>query len=105
MLKGVQNISFNGIYDLRVPENTPKYIIDDKAKATEDAIKEFFNVDDLDSINIGIKVQPNDSGIRLVTAVDNPWMMVELFKRIGGEKLAKEYVNRNAQEYKLNINV
>ena len=104
MLKSIQNISFGGIYDIQMPNNTQKAAIEAKAKDTENAIKEYFGVDNIDSIKLGIKVQTNATGIRIVTAVDNPWFMTSLFKRIGGQDLANEYVNRNIQRYKIDIN-
>jgi hypothetical protein len=44
-----------------------------------------------------------DDRIRFVSAIDNPNVIANIFETIGGENLAKQYIRKNTQEYKLDL--
>ena len=104
MIKSIQNISFNGIYDFTFPKNTPDGVIQRKVDATNLAISKRYHVKD--PIRSGIQVVPfGKETMRIVTQNDSPYMLTWLFKEIGGEKLAQQYIQRNVQEYHLNVQI
>ena len=98
MLSPVKNIAFGGIYDFVVPSGTPKEKIDVKVAQTQKFIRENLSADFYMVIGF-------DDRIRLVSVADNPNIMLALFDTIGGKDLAKQYINRNKQEYRLNLQV
>ncbi|MBO6180668.1 hypothetical protein J6O86_03170 [bacterium] len=98
MLSPVKNIAFNGIYDLVVPNGTPKDKIEAKTEQIRKIIRD--NITDNDKF---YQLAAFDDRIRVVSAIDNPNQIANLFEVIGGEDLAKQYINRNRQEYRLNI--
>lgn len=99
MLNPVQNITFGGIYDLVVPNGMPKDKIDAKANQIQKIINDNLNADN----NKLYQVAAFNDRIRFVSAIDNPNIIANLFEVIGGEDLAKQYINRNRQEYRLNL--
>ncbi len=98
MLDRVQNIAFKGVYDLIVPRGTSKDRINCKAAEIEKVVTE--NVGDELQL---IRVHPFDDRIRIISKIDNPYLISNLFNAIGGEALALQYFKRNVQEYNLNI--
>lgn len=98
MLNPVQNISFNGIYDLVVPEGTSKDKIEAKTAQFQKVIR-----DNLSKDNKWYQVVAFDDRIRFISAMDNPNVIANLFETIGGENLAKQYIRKNVQEYKLDL--
>ena len=101
MLNPVKNIAFGGIYDLVVPSGTPKDKIKAKTKQIQKIIRNNLASDD----NKLYKVVAFDDRIRFVSAIDNPNVIANIFETIGGENLARQYINRNKQEYRLNIQI
>ena len=100
MIKGIQSISFGGIYDLKVPQNTPQETIDKKVEDTKRIIAKTLNIKYENSF---FDVKGFDDRIRIVTSVENPWLMASIFEAIGGTDLAVKYMKNNTQEYKLDI--
>lgn len=98
MLSPVRNIVFGGIYDLIVPNGTPKDKIEAKVAQTQKIIRE--KITDNDKL---YQVVAFNDRIRFVSATDNPNIITNLFEAIGGEDLARQYINKNRQEYRLNI--
>ena len=99
MLNPVKSITFGGIYDLVVPSGTPKEKIDAKTAQIQKLINDNLSADS----NKFYQVVGFNDRIRFVSAIDNPNVIANLFEVIGGEDLAKQYINRNRQEYRLNI--
>lgn len=99
MLSRVQNISFGGIYDFVVPNGTPKEKIDAKVEQIQKLVNDNLSADK----NKFYQVVGFNDRIRFVSAIDNPNIIANLFEVIGGEDLAKQYINRNRQEYRLNL--
>ncbi len=100
MLSPVSQIAFNGIYDLIVPQGTSK----DKIEAKANQARKIIN----DNIPIGnqlYNIVPFNDRIRIVSTIDNPNVIMNLFEAIGGEDLARQYMAKNRQEYRLNIQV
>ena len=98
MLRPVQDIAFRGIYDLVFPTGTPKDKIDAKANQIQKIIRS--NITDNDKL---YQVAAFSDRIRFVSAIDNPNVIANLFEVIGGEDLAMQYINKNRQEYRINI--
>lgn len=98
MLSPVKNIAFNGIYDLVVPNGTPKDKIEAKTEQIRKIIRD--NITDNDKF---YQLATFDDRIRVVSAIDNPNQIANLFEVIGGEDLAKQYIRKNTQEYKLDL--
>jgi len=98
MLSPVKNIAFNGIYDLVVPSGTPKDKIEAKAAQFQKIIRDNLSKDDK-----FYNVVAFDDRIRFVSAIDNPNVIANIFETIGGENLAKQYIRKNIQEYKLDL--
>jgi len=98
MLSPVKNISFGGIYDFVVSSGTPKEKIDAKVMQIQKLIRDSLHEE-------YYKVVGFNDRIRLVSAADSPTIITGLFNAIGGEDLARQYVNRNRQEYRLNLQV
>lgn len=99
MIGKVHNISFNGIYDFTFPKGTSKKDID----TTKQKLVSFIEEKCGDTKNL-YQVAAMNNKIRLVTALDNPNTIAYIFEHIGGEKLAMKYIERNKQEYFLNLN-
>ena len=98
MLSPVKNIAFNGIYDLVVPNGTPKDKIEAKTEQIRKIIRD--NITDNDKF---YQLAAFDDRIRFVSAIDNPNVIANIFETIGGENLAKQYIRKNTQEYKLDL--
>lgn len=99
MLNPVQNIAFGGIYDLMVPNGTPREKINAKSIQTQQIIaKKIAN--GYNTFNVATF----DDRIRIVSRTDDPNVIMNLFEAIGGKDLALQYMNRNRQEFRLNIN-
>ena len=98
MLSPVKNIAFNGIYDLVVPNGTPKDKIEAKTAQFQKIIRDNLSKDDK-----FYNVVAFDDRIRFVSAIDNPNVIANIFETIGGENLAKQYIRKNIQEYKLDL--
>ena len=91
----VQNVTFKGVYNVNFPKNTSQGVIQEKANIAENFLKTICGQSN------GYAVKAFDRYIRIVTSTENPWLLVQLFKEIGGEKLAEKYVN----EVAININI
>lgn len=98
MIRPINNIAFGGIYDFVVPKGTPKEKIDAKVEQTQKLIRD--NLQEEYYTVVGF----NDR-IRLVSAVDSPTIITGIFNAIGGEDLARQYISRNRQEYRLNLQI
>ena len=98
MLSPVKNIAFNGIYDLVVPNGTSKDKIEAKTAQFQKIIRDNLSKDDK-----FYNVVAFDDRIRFVSAIDNPNVIANIFETIGGENLAKQYIRKNTQEYKLDL--
>ena len=99
MLSHIQNIAFCGIYDLIVPNGTPKEKINAKSIQTQQIIAKNI-VNGYETFNV---VAFNDR-IRIVSRRDDPNVIMNLFEAIGGRDLALQYMDKNRQEFRLNIN-
>ena len=99
MLRPVHSIAFAGIYDLVVPKGTSQDRINGKAAEIEKIANNSRNG------NKFFTVVPFYDRVRIVSSIDNPNVICELFEAVGGENLAKQYIQRNVQEYKLNVQV
>lgn len=86
----LQGITFNGIYNVNFPKNTPVAEIQEKANKAEAFLKKLYGQHD------GYAVKTFDRYIRIITSTDNPWFIVKLFQEIGGDDLAEEYVKKAA---------
>ena len=99
MLKRIQNIAFGGIYDLMVQNGTPKEKINAKSLQAQKIIAKNI-ANGYNTFNV---VAFNDR-IRIISRSDDPNVIMHLFEAIGGRDLALQYMNRNKQEFRLNIN-
>lgn len=100
MLSSLKNIAFNGIYDFVVAKGTPKDKVEAKTAQIEKIIRDNISKDER-----LYKVVAFDDRIRFVSAIDNPNVIANLFEIIGGENLARQYIRKNVQEYKLDLQV
>ena len=93
----VQDVAFNGIYNVRFPKGTPQAKIQEKAQIAQSFLQKVF-INPNDYI-----IHPYEQSMRIITANDNPWMLTKLFSLLGGEDLAHKYVEKAAVNLDIDI--
>lgn len=104
-------VSFSGIYDIRFPQGTSRDAIENKYKQTEEFVKKEYTTEDgfsplnvrfMDYFDIQKTRAPlAKEGIRVLSVVDNPYMLCGLFDSIDKD-LGQQYVNKSKVELVLN---
>ncbi len=98
-------VSFSGIYDVRFPYGTSNQDIEEKYKYIKDYTDKTYN-SNLDIIEISMKDRFNiqktdkklaDKGIRISTAVDNPYILCDIFDKLD-KNLGQQYVDKSKVE-------
>jgi len=102
----INKVSFSGIYDIRFPLGTKSEEIEDKYKKIKtvvadkyELIKDIFLVNTVDGFSsTKNRTRPlEEKGIRIVTPVDNPHLMVDILDAIN-PKLGQDYINQTKVE-------
>lgn len=98
-------VSFSGIYDVRFPYGTSNQDIEEKYKYIKDYTDKTYN-SNLDIIEVALKDRFNiqrtdkklaDKGIRISTAVDNPYILCDIFDKLD-KSLGQQYVDKSKVE-------
>ena len=98
-------VSFSGIYDVRFPYGTSNQDIEEKYNYIKDYTNKTYN-SKLDIVEISMKDSFNtqktnkklaDKGIRISTAVDNPYMLCDIFDKLD-KNLGQQYVDKSKVE-------
>lgn len=98
-------VSFSGIYDVRFPYGTSDYDIEEKYKYIKDYTDKNYN-SNLELVEVAVKDRFNiqrtdkklaDKGIRISTAVDNPYILCDIFDKLD-KNLGQQYVDKSKVE-------
>lgn len=82
---------------MKFPKGTSQAKIQEKSEIAQKFLKQALGK------YAGYQVHAFDDSMRIVTSVDNPWLLVSLFTQIGGESLAKKYIQKAAVNLDISI--